>query len=99
MLKLLAETQFCTHFYTLESMLQNRTAITQSFSCQMFVEYEADEKQESVMTKVASIHQAINKDKWWKGVEDAYHVMMPVMYAIRNLDQRATDLGKVWMTW
>ena len=30
---------------------------------------------------------------------DAYHVMMPVMYAIRNLDARAPNLGKVWMQW
>ena len=30
---------------------------------------------------------------------DMYHVMIPIMYAIRNLDARALKLGKVWMQW
>ena len=30
---------------------------------------------------------------------DVYHVLMPVMYAICNLDARAPNLGKVWMQW
>ena len=30
---------------------------------------------------------------------DAYHIMMPIMYAMRNLDARAPNLGKVWMQW
>ena len=30
---------------------------------------------------------------------EAYHVMMPLMFLIRVLDQRMPNLGKVWMTW
>ena len=30
---------------------------------------------------------------------DAYHVVMPVMYAIRAMDQSVANIGKVWMTW
>ena len=41
----------------------------------------------------------LTRKSWWGGAIDAYHVMMPVMYAIRNLDQRAPNLGKVWMQW
>ena len=30
---------------------------------------------------------------------DVYHIVMLVMYAICNLDQKAPNLEKVWMNW
>ena len=52
-----------------------------------------------VREKIVELKASMNKKTWWKDVIDAYHVMMPVMYAIRNLDQKAPNLGKVWMQW
>ena len=49
--------------------------------------------------KNAHLQAFLNKQSWWKSVIDVYHVMLPVMYAIHNLDQKAPNLGKVWMNW
>lgn len=97
-LKLPAETRFCTYYYTLESLLRNRDAVVETFSCMDFHEWEK-EQTENIKEKVKGLKASLNKSAWWKSVVDAYHVMMPVMYAIRNLDQRSPNLGKVWMTW
>ena len=48
---------------------------------------------EKVEEKVAELKTAMNKKTWWKSVIDAYLVMMLVMYAIHNLDQKAPNLG------
>ena len=34
---------------------------------------------------------------FWDRVGDVYHVMMPVMLALRQLDTRLPSIGKVWM--
>ena len=53
-----------------------------------------------VRENIVELKASMNKKTWWKGVIDAYHVMMPVMYAICNLDQKALNLekalGKIW---
>ena len=49
--------------------------------------------------KAAKLKVAMNKKTWWKSVIYAYHVMMPVMYAICNLNQKTPNLVKVWMQW
>ena len=97
-LKLPAETRFRTHFYTLESLLRNKDAVVETFSCMTFHEWECTQN-EKIRSKVAMLRTSLNKTAWWKSVVDAYHVMMPVMYAIRILDQKVPNLGKVWMTW
>lgn len=61
-------------------------------------EWEAEEKQVKAKAKILSHHQNLNKEKWWKSVANASHVMTHVMYVIHNLDQKAANLGKVWMT-
>ena len=98
MLKLPAETKFCTHFYTLESILRNKCSIIDTFNCTSFNEWQ-EEQSERVKEKIVLLRGFISKPTWWRGVMDVYHVMMPVMFAVRNLDQRAPNLGKVWMTW
>jgi hypothetical protein len=42
-LKLPAETRFCTHFYTLESLLRNKDAVVETFSCMTFYEWEIEQ--------------------------------------------------------
>ena len=39
-LKLPAETRFCTHFYTLESLLCNKDAVVETFTCMAFYEWK-----------------------------------------------------------
>ena len=99
MLNLLAETRFCTYFYTVESLLmKNKAPIQDTFSCIAFQVWEAGES-EKVKTKVFNIRKNLRKDKWWKDVASVYHVMMPVMYGIRYMDQSVANIGKVYMTW
>ena len=97
MLKLPAETRFCTHFYTLESLLRNKVAIVETFTCMAFHDWEDDESDSS--KEKINIHSDLGKERWWKDVASAYHVMMPVMYAIHYMDQSVANMGKVWMTW
>lgn len=98
MLKLPAETRFCTHFYTFESLLRNKDAVIHTFTCMEFHDWESTQSGK-VREKIKVLKTTLQKKNWWNGVMDAYHVMMPVMYAIRNLDQRSPTLGKVWMQW
>ena len=98
MLKLPAETRFCTHFYTLESLLRNKAAIVETFTCMAFHDWEDDESN-SAKEKINHIRSDLGKERWWKDVASAYHVMMPVMYAIRYMDQSVANMGKVWMAW
>ena len=98
MLKLPAKTRFCTHFYTLESLLRNKCSVIDTFNCTAFDDWQLDQV-ERVKEKIAHLRGSINKPIWWRSVMDVYHIMMPVMFAICNLDQRAPNLGKVWMTW
>ena len=42
---------------------------------------------------------ALRNKTWQRSVMDAYHVMMLVMYAICKIDQKASNIGKVWMQW
>lgn len=42
-LKLPAETRFCTHFYTLESLLRNTDVVVETFSCMVFYEWEIEQ--------------------------------------------------------
>ena len=98
MLKLPTETRFCTHFYTLESLLRNKAAIVETFTCMAFHDWEDDES-DSAKEKINHIRSDLGKERWWKDVASAYHVMMPVMYAICYMDQSVATMGKVWMTW
>ena len=52
-----------------------------------------------VKEKIKVLNALLTKRAWWNNVMDMYHVMMPIMYAICNLDARAPNLGKVWMQW
>ena len=70
----------------------------ETFSCQSFYDWEADETN-ARKRKISAMRSTLNKEKWWKSVIDAYHVMIPVMYAISAMDQSVANVGKVWMTW
>ena len=85
MLKLPAETRFCTHFYTFESLLRNKDVVCETFTCMAFHEWQSNQP-ENVKEKIKLLKSSLAKKAWWNSVMDAYHVMMPVMYAIRNLD-------------
>ena len=61
-----------------------------------FHEWQSNQPKK-VKEKIKLLKSSLAKKAWWNSVMDAYHVMMLVMYAIRNLDQRAPNLGKVWM--
>ena len=52
----------------------------------------------TTIERVAFLKSLLKRNAWWKSVIDAYHVMMPVIFTIRVLDQRTPNLGKVWMT-
>ena len=58
-----------------------------------------DDESDSAKEKINHIRSDLGKETWWKDVASAYHVMMPVMYAIRHMDQSVATMGKVWMTW
>ena len=94
MLKLPIDTQFCTHFYTLESLLRNKCAVIDTINCTSFYEWKQGQL-EQVKEKATHLQAFLYKQSWWKSVIDVYHVMMPVMYTIHNLDQKAPNLGKV----
>ena len=78
--------------------MPNKVATVETFSCVDFHDWEYGE---SVIAKekINHIHENLSKGKWWKDVASAYHVMMLVMFAIRNMDQSVANVGKVWMTW
>ena len=63
-----------------------------------FHDWEDDESN-SAKKKINHIRSDLGKERWWKDVASAYHVMMPVMYAIRYMDQSVVNMGKVWMAW
>ncbi|KAI5054035.1 hypothetical protein GOP47_0031073, partial [Adiantum capillus-veneris] len=42
-LKLPCETRFCTNFYTVESLLQNKNVVLETFVCAGFYEREAEQ--------------------------------------------------------
>ena len=92
MLKLPTEIRFCTHFYTLESLLRNKAAIVETFTWMAFHDWEDDES-DSAKEKINHIRSDLGKERWWKDVASAYHVMMPVMYAIRYMDQ---SVATIW---
>ena len=48
-------------------------------------DWEADET-DARRGKISTMCTTLNKEKWWRSVVDAYHVMMPVMYAIHAMD-------------
>ena len=75
--------------------MRNKDAIIKTFACMAFHDWECTPN-EKVKEKAAELKVAMNKKTWWKSVIDAYHVVMLVMYAICNLNQKAPNLGKVW---
>ena len=87
MLKLPVDTQFCTHFYTLDSLLRNKCDVIDTINCTSFYEWQHGQP-EQVKEMAAHLQAFLNKQSWWKSVIDVYHIMMPVMYAIHNLDQK-----------
>ena len=52
-----------------------------------------------VKEKIEVLNASLTKRAWWNSEMDMNHVMMPLMYAMRNLDARARDLGKVLLQW
>ena len=79
MLKLPIKTILCIHFYILESLLQNKVVVMETFSCMAFHDWE-DGDLERVKEKINYILQTLGKEKWWKDVKSAYRIMMPMMY-------------------
>ena len=59
MLKLPVETRFCTHFYTLESLLRNKEVVIETFSCMMFHDWEENES-EARKSKIATLRSTLN---------------------------------------
>lgn len=98
MLKLPCETRFCTNFYTVESLLRNKNAVMETFVCAPFFEWEG-EQPEWTKQKVRDLKIWIDDRHFWDDIGNTYLVMMPVMLALRQLDQKMPNLGKVWMAW
>lgn len=97
-LRLPCETRFATNFYMVESLLQNKNAVMETFVCGPFTEWETDQPQ-LVKAKVTRLRNDIASRVFWDEVGDVYHVMMPVVFALRQLDCRAPNIGKVYMAW
>ena len=53
----------------------------------------------TIIERVSFLKSFLKRNAWWKSVMDAYHVMMPIMFAICVLDQRIPNIGTLWMTW
>ena len=69
-----------------------------TFACMAFHDWESTQTLK-IKEKITVLNVSLTKRDWWNSVMDAYHVMMPVMYAIHNLDAGDPNLGKVWMQW
>ena len=98
MLRLPCETRFATNFYMAESLLCNKNAMMETFVSAPFSEWEADQT-EYVKVKILSLRNDIASKVFWDEVGDAYHTMMPIIFALRQLDSRAPNIGKVYMAW
>lgn len=98
MLRLPYKTRFATNFYMAESLLQNKNAVLETFVCASFYEWEADQT-EAVKAKIVRLRNDVPSRVLWDEVGDAYHVMMSVILALRQLDSRAPNIGKVYMAW
>lgn len=98
MLKLPCETRFCTNFYTVESLLRNKNAVMETFVCAPFADWETSQN-ERVKSKVTDVRSLLSNRQFWDSVGDSYHVMMPIMLALRQMDSASANIGKVWMAW
>lgn len=98
MIRLPCETRFATNFYMVESLLRNKSAVMETFVCGPFSEWEASQS-EYIKVKILSLRENISSKVFWDDVGDAYHVMMPIIFALRQLDSRAPNIGKVYMAW
>ena len=65
----------------------------ETFSCMAFHDWERTQTIK-VKDKITLLDASLTKRAWWNSVMDAYHVMMPIMNVIRNLDARAPKLGR-----
>lgn len=78
--------------------MQNKDALKETFLSTAYRRWE-EVKKKNIQTKSTELKRLVNRDMFWKDVAYAYHIMMPIMYAIRPLDTRLPNVGKVWMTW
>ena len=84
------------------NLLHGRITSTQQKCCDgdicfsSFFEWEADQT-EYVKIKILSLRNDIASKVFWDEVGDAYHTMMPIIFALRQLDSRAPNIGKVYM--
>ena len=96
---------------TIESLLRNKNEVMETFVCASFAEWEVTQN-ERVKNKVAHVRGLLSNRQFWDSVGDVYHVMMPIMLslrqldtrlpimlALRQLDTRFPNIGKVWMAW
>ena len=70
----------------------------ETFVSAPFFEWKADQT-EYVKVKILSLRNDIASKVFWDEVGDAYHTMMPIIFALRQLDSRAPNIGKVYMAW
>lgn len=97
MLELPCETRFCTNFYILESLIKNKNVVMETFVCATFFDWHQTVKMKS---KIGVIHDLLAKCQFWKDIVDVHNnVMMSIMLALRQLDSRLPNIGKVWMAW
>ena len=82
MLRLPCKTRFATNFHMVESLLQNKNAIIETFVCTPFLELEASQAL-YVKKKILKLRDKIASKAFWDDVGDAYHVMMLVILALR----------------
>ena len=59
-LKLPVETRFCTHFYTLESLMCSKDAIIETFACMAFHDWECTQNAK-VREKIVELKASMNK--------------------------------------
>ena len=98
MLRLPCETRFGTNFYMVESLLKNKNAVLETFVCASFSEWEATQTA-AIKEKILDHQNLLADNHFWDEMVDVYHVMMPIIFALRQLDTKLPNIGKVWMAW
>ena len=81
-----------------ESLLHTKNAVLETFVCAPFSEWEVSQSL-LLKGKIQILRDDIASKAFWDDVGDVYHVMMPVMLALRQIDCKAPNMGKVYMAW
>ena len=82
----------------MESLLQNKNVVMETFVYPLFSKWEAIQTK-LVKGKVVVVGDLLSNHQFRDQVCGSYHVMIPIMLALRRPDCKLANIGKVYMSW